>query len=56
MSDLGPISYFLGIEDLQTPNSFYHSQSKYIQDLDRASLTDARIVDTNGYSPATSFD
>jgi hypothetical protein len=45
MSDLGPLSYFLGIELQQTPKGFYLSQSKYIQDLlDRSGLTDTRTV------------
>jgi hypothetical protein len=33
MSDLGSLSYFLGIEVLQTPKGYYLSQCKYIQDL-----------------------
>jgi hypothetical protein len=33
MSDLGPLSYFLGIDVQQTQKGFYLSQSKYIQDL-----------------------
>jgi hypothetical protein len=40
MSDLGPLRYFLGIE-ISTPEGFFLSQEKYIQDLlNRASLTD----------------
>jgi len=47
MSDLGPLRYFLGIEVSSTPQGFYLSQEKYIQDLlDRASLTDHRTVET----------
>jgi hypothetical protein len=47
MSDLGPLSYFLGIEVQQTPKGFYLSLSKYIQDLlDRFGLTDTRTVAT----------
>jgi len=38
MSNLGPLRYFLGIEISSTPQGFYLSQEKYIQDLlDRAS-------------------
>jgi hypothetical protein len=33
MSDLGPLSYFLGIEISSTPEGFFLSQEKYIQDL-----------------------
>jgi hypothetical protein len=33
MSDMGSLSYFLGIEVLQTPKGYYLSQYKYIQDL-----------------------
>jgi len=33
MSDLGPLSYFLGIEVKQCANGYYISQTKYIQDL-----------------------
>jgi hypothetical protein len=46
MSDLGPLRYFLGIE-ISTPEGFFLSQEKYIQDLlDRASLTYHRIAET----------
>jgi hypothetical protein len=45
MSDLGPLRYFLGIE-ISIPEGFFLSQEKYIQDLDRASLTDHRTAET----------
>jgi hypothetical protein len=47
MSDLGHLRYFLGIEISSTPEGFFLSQEKYIQDLlDRASLTDHRTAET----------
>ncbi|WVZ83075.1 LOW QUALITY PROTEIN: hypothetical protein U9M48_030255 [Paspalum notatum var. saurae] len=47
MSDLGSLTYFLGIEVISTPNGYYLSQQKYIRDiLDRAGLTDQRPMDT----------
>jgi hypothetical protein len=47
MSDLGPLSFFLGIKVTSTPDGYYHAQRKYIQDiLDRVGLTDHRSVDT----------
>jgi hypothetical protein len=47
LSDLGPLRYFLGIEISSTPEGFFLSQEKYIQNLlDRASLTDHRTVET----------
>jgi hypothetical protein len=50
MSDLGLLSYFLGIEVQQTQKGFYLSQSKYIQHLlDRSGLTDTRTVATPMY-------
>ena len=33
MSDLGPLSYFLGIEVQHSPKGYFLSQSKYIEDL-----------------------
>ena len=47
MSDLGSLSYFLGIEIDSTAAGYYLSQSKYIQDLlARSGLTDARSAAT----------
>jgi len=47
MSDLGSLSYFLGIEIDSTAAGYYLSQSKYIQDLLACSgLTDARSAAT----------
>jgi hypothetical protein len=47
MSDLSPLRYFLGIEISSTPEGFFLSQEKYIQNLlDRVSLTDHRTVET----------
>jgi hypothetical protein len=47
MSNLGPLSFFLGIVVTSTPNSYYLSQHKYIQNiLDHAGITDHRSVDT----------
>jgi hypothetical protein len=47
MSDLSPLRYFLGIEISFTPEGFFLSQEKYIQDLlDRTSLTDHRTAET----------
>jgi hypothetical protein len=46
MSDLGHLRYFLRIK-IFTPEGFFLSQEKYIQDLlDRASLTDHRTAET----------
>lgn len=47
MSDLGPLSYFLGIEVLHSAKGYYLSQSKYIQDLiARSGITDSRTAAT----------
>jgi hypothetical protein len=47
MFDLGPLTYFLGIEISSKPERFFLSKEKYIHDrLDRASLTDHRTAET----------
>ena len=47
MSDLGSLSYFLGIEVEHTDDGYYISQQKYTQDLIlRSGLTDTRIAAT----------
>ena len=47
MSDLGPLSYFLGIEVTSTSRGFYLSQHKYLQDLIvRSGLTDTQTAAT----------
>jgi histone deacetylase 1/2 len=47
MSDLGPLSYFLGIEVKQSTKGYHLSQSKYIQDLiARSGITDTRTAAT----------
>jgi hypothetical protein len=47
MYDLGPLRYFFRIEISSTPERFFLSQEKYIQDLlDRVSLTDHRTTET----------
>lgn len=39
MSNTGPLNYFLGIEVTSTPDGYYVSQQKYLQDLiDRSGL------------------
>jgi hypothetical protein len=47
MSDLGPLSYFLGIEVKQSTKGYHLSQSKYIEDLiARSGITDNRTAAT----------
>ncbi|XP_037459546.1 uncharacterized mitochondrial protein AtMg00810-like [Triticum dicoccoides] len=47
MSDLGPLSYFLGIEIEHTDDGYYISQQKYTQDLiSRSGITDSRTAVT----------
>jgi len=47
MSNLGPLSYFLGIEVLRTAKGYYLSQCKYIQDLiARSGISDNRTATT----------
>lgn len=47
MSDLGPLSYFLGIEVTSTVDGYYLSQHRYIEDLlAQSGLTDSRTTTT----------
>jgi hypothetical protein len=47
MKDLGPLSYFLGLEISLSFDGYYLTQAKYISDLlSQANLTDSKIVDT----------
>jgi hypothetical protein len=47
MSDLGPLSYFLGIEVKRSTKGYHLSQSKHINDLiARSGITGNRIVAT----------
>jgi hypothetical protein len=47
MSDLGPLSYFLGIEVFHSSKGYYLSQSKYIHDLiARSGISDNRTAAT----------
>ncbi|XP_059454959.1 uncharacterized protein LOC132185165 [Corylus avellana] len=47
MKDIGPLSYFLGLEISSSLDGYYLTQAKYISDLlSQANLTDSKIVDT----------
>uniref|UniRef100_A0A2N9GRX6 Reverse transcriptase Ty1/copia-type domain-containing protein n=1 Tax=Fagus sylvatica TaxID=28930 RepID=A0A2N9GRX6_FAGSY len=47
MKDLGPFSYFLGLEVSSSSDGYYLTQAKYTSDLiSRAGITDSKIVDT----------
>ena len=47
MKDLGPLSYFLGLDISSSFDGYYLTQAKYISDfLSQANLTDSNIVDT----------
>jgi hypothetical protein len=47
MSDLGPLTYFFGIEVNQSTNGYHLCQTKYIKDLiARSSITDNRTAAT----------
>jgi hypothetical protein len=51
MSDLGSLSYFVGIEVDCTNDGYYLSQSRYTQDLiARSGLTDTRIAATHRWN------
>uniref|UniRef100_A0A2N9GS30 Reverse transcriptase Ty1/copia-type domain-containing protein n=1 Tax=Fagus sylvatica TaxID=28930 RepID=A0A2N9GS30_FAGSY len=47
MKDLGPLSYFLGLEVSSSSDGYYLTQAKYTSDLiSRAGITDSKIIDT----------
>uniref|UniRef100_A0A2N9HLJ3 Integrase catalytic domain-containing protein n=1 Tax=Fagus sylvatica TaxID=28930 RepID=A0A2N9HLJ3_FAGSY len=47
MKDLGPLSYFLGLEVSSSSDGYYLTQAKYTSDLIfRAGIMDSKIVDT----------
>uniref|UniRef100_A0A2N9HKJ7 Reverse transcriptase Ty1/copia-type domain-containing protein n=1 Tax=Fagus sylvatica TaxID=28930 RepID=A0A2N9HKJ7_FAGSY len=47
MKDLGPLSYFLGLEVSFSSDGYYLTQAKYTSNLiSRAGITDSKIVDT----------
>ena len=46
MKDLGPLNYFLGLEDSSSLDGYYLTHAKYTSDLiSRATITDSNIVD-----------
>ena len=47
MKDLGPLSYFIGLEVSSSSIGYYLIQAKYTSDLiSQARITDNKIVDT----------
>ena len=47
VKDLGPLSYFLGLEVSSSFNGYFLTQVKYTSDLiSRAGITNSKIVDT----------
>jgi hypothetical protein len=47
MKDLGPLSYFLGLEISSSSDGYYLTQAMYTSDIiSRAIITDSKIVDT----------
>ena len=55
MTDLGPLSYFLGIEFSFTSTGFQLSQQRYTSDLlARATLSDSHSCHSDGASPTAS--
>ena len=47
MKNLGPLSYFLGLEVSSSSDGYYLTQAKYTSDLiSQAGITDSKIVDT----------
>ena len=47
MKDLGPLSYFLGLEVSLSSDDYYLTQAKYTSDLiSRVGITNNKIVDT----------
>ena len=47
MTDLGQLSYFLGLEVTSSDRNFQISQQRYTSDLlTRTTLSDSRTVDT----------
>ena len=47
IKDLGPLNYFLSLEDSSSADGYYLNQANYTSDMiSRASITDSKIVDT----------